>query len=197
MNIKTIAPKSGASFKIKKGEYLKVICPDGEQVSDMVAFNADNTSEYMFNGKTFDYEESIFLTKGNSLYSNESNKMFEIIEDTCGTHDYLLAPCCNRTMEHFYQDFSDGPSCRKNLYKNLKRYDISNNHIPVAFNIFMNVPVSKNGAISVEPPLAKPGDYIILQAHMDCIVALTACSAASSNNGSYKPIQFQIRSKLK
>ena len=109
----------------------------------------------------------------------------------------MVLQTCSHTIEHLYQDFSDGPSCRKNLYENLKRYDISNIHIPVAFNIFMNVTVTKNGAISVEPPLAKPGDYIILQAHMDCIVALTACSATSSNNGSFKPIQFQIMSNLK
>lgn len=143
MNINTIPPKSGASFKIRKGMFLKVICSEGEQVSDMVAFNADNISEYMFNGKTFDYEENIYLTKGNFLYSNESNKMFEIIEDTCGKHDYLLAPCCSRTMEHFYQDFSDGPSCRKNLYENLKQNGIAIDNIPTAFNIFMNVPWQK------------------------------------------------------
>lgn len=190
--IKTIPPRNGASFRVEKGAYLKVICPEGEQVSDMVAFNANDHSEYMFNGKTFDYEETLFLTKGNALYTNESNKMFEIVEDTCGTHDFLLAPCCKRTMEHFYDDYSDGPSCRKNLYENLKKYGIAINQIPTAFNIFMNVPISKSGAISVEAPLAKPGDYIILKSLMDSIVGLTACSAASSNNGSYKAIQYQI-----
>jgi len=56
----------------------------------------------------------------------------------------------------------------------------------------MNVSVKENGKIKVEPPLSRAGDYIILKAEMDLIVALTACSAELSNNGSFKPIDVEI-----
>lgn len=36
------------------------------------------------------------------------------------------------------------------------------------------------GAITVKAPLSKAGDYIVLVAEMDLIVALTACSAQGS-----------------
>ena len=39
----------------------------------------------------------------------------------------------------------------------------------------MNIPVATDGAVSFEPPVSKPGDYVELRAEMDCIVAFSAC----------------------
>jgi len=48
----------------------------------------------------------------------------------------------------------------------------------------------KTGKIQVLPPKSKSGDYIIIEAQMDLIVGMTACSAGMSNNFSFKPIGF-------
>jgi len=56
----------------------------------------------------------------------------------------------------------------------------------------MNVQFAADGKLSVDPPLSKAGDYVLFQAQMDLIVALTACSAEDSNNGSFKPIHYEI-----
>lgn len=191
---KIIPPRSAESFEIKKGQELKVICIEDQQVADLLAYNAVDRSEVLSNGKTFDYAETIALTTGSILYSNMSNPMLEIIEDTCGVHDFLLAPCCPKTMEIFYGIEEDVPTCRDNLYNVLKHKGIDRWQIPTAFNIFMNVPVGKNGKLKVMPPTAKAGDYIIFRAHMDLLIGLTACSASASNNGSYKPIGYAISS---
>lgn len=191
-NVVNIPPQSGVAFKIKKGQFLKVICPEGGQVADMTAHNADNFLEVLSNGKTLDYEETLRLTEGNTLYSNMSNPMMEIIEDTCGVHDFLLAPCCEKTMKHFYGMEGENPNCADNLYNALKKYEIEKSSIPTAFNIFMNVVVSEDLKISVEPPLAKPGDYIIFKAAMDMIIGLTSCSAGASNGYAYKEIQYMV-----
>jgi uncharacterized protein YcgI (DUF1989 family) len=50
---------------------------------------------------------------------------------------------------------------------------------------------SSTGKISVLPPKSKAGDYVILEAKMDLIVGMTACSAEMSNNYSFKPIGYQ------
>ena len=36
-----IAPRSGVAFKLRKGQTLKVVDPNGEQVCDLLAFSAD------------------------------------------------------------------------------------------------------------------------------------------------------------
>ena len=40
--------------------------------------------------------------------------------------------------------------------------------------------------------MTAPGDRIVLRAEMDLIVGLTACSAAASNGGVYKPIDWSV-----
>jgi uncharacterized protein YcgI (DUF1989 family) len=57
----------------------------------------------------------------------------------------------------------------------------------------MNVSVdAESGKVAVLPPKSKAGDYIIIEARMDLIVGLTACSAEMSNNYAFKPIGYEI-----
>lgn len=190
--IQKIEKQTGTSFLLKKGQRLKVIDPLGEQVSDMVLFNAEDVREKISSGKSLDFEETILLTSGNFLWSNRSNKMMKILEDTNGRNDFLLAPCSPETFHIMYGHKGYHPSCFENLYINLKRYNIEPDDVPTAFNIFMNVQFQPNGKLSVLPPLSKAGDYVLFEAQMDLIVALTACSAEDSNGGSFKPIHYQI-----
>ena len=190
--MQVIKKQSGAAFKLKKGQKLKVIDAEGEQVSDMVLFNAKDRREKLSSGKTLDFEESILISSGNFLWSNRSNKMAEILEDTNGRNDFLLAPCSPETFEVMYDYDGYHPSCFENLYTSLEKYEIQPDDIPTAFNIFMNVQFDEKGKISVDPPLSKAGDYVLFEAKMDLIVALTACSAEDSNNGSFKPIHYEI-----
>ncbi len=188
-----IPPQSGSAFQLKKGEYLKVIDPMGQQVSDLVCFNADDKKEWLSAGKTLDYANTIYLSKGHKLYSNRSNVMLEIVEDTNGKNDFLLAPCSKETFEIIYNHEGYHPSCHENLYSNLQAYGIGPDDIPVAFNVFMNVNVKIDGSFTVDPPTSKAGDYVLFRAHMDLIVGITACSAGQSNNFNYKPIDYLIK----
>lgn len=189
---KKIPEQSGTAFQLKKGEYLKVIDPKGQQVSDMVLFNANDPREKLSSGKSLDFEENIFLTTGNQLWSNRSQPMMKIVEDTNGRNDFLLAPCSPETFKIMYEYEGYHPSCFENLYTNLAPFGITPDQIPNAFNIFMNVQVKEDGQISVEPPLSKAGDFILFEAKMDLIVGLTACSAEDSNGGTFKPIHFEV-----
>jgi len=187
-----IKKQSGVAFKMNKGQLLKVIDPRGKQVSDMVLFNTADKREKLSSGKTMDYEESILISKANYLWSNRSNKMMEILEDTNGRNDFLLAPCSPETFKIMYRNDEYHPSCFENLYTNLEKFDIEPDDIPTAFNIFMNVQFDQYGKISVKPPQSKAGDYLLFEAKMDLIVGLTACSAEDSNGGSFKPIHYEI-----
>ena len=190
--IKIIKKQTGVAFTLKRGQMLKVIDPQGEQVSDMVLFNANDIKEKISSGKTFDFEESILLSRGNTLWSNRSKKMMEITEDTNGRNDFLLAPCSPETFKIMYDYTGYHPSCFENLYTNLQPFGITPDDIPTAFNVFMNVQFDPMGKLAVDPPTSKPNDYVVFLALMDLIVGLTACSAEDSNNGSFKPIHYEI-----
>ena len=189
----TIPPRSGASFTLSRGQTLTVVDPEGGQVSDLLAFNADDVREVISNGRTFDYEETIRLTTGAKLWSNRSNVMLEIIEDEVGVHDFLLTPCSEATFEHFYPDKPVHRGCFGNLAEALAPYGIEPDAIPCAFNVFMNVPVDqRSGRVEVLPPLSKAGQGTSFRAEMDLVIGLTACSAYASNGGSFKPIAYRI-----
>tara|TARA_R110002124_G_scaffold254044_2_gene419465 strand:- start:3545 stop:4120 length:576 start_codon:yes stop_codon:yes gene_type:complete len=190
--MKKISKQSGTGFILKKGQKLKVTDIEGEQVSDMVLFNAHDIREKISSGKTLDFEESLLLTTGNFIWSNRSNKMMKILQDTNGRNDFLLAPCSPETFKIMYDQEEYHPSCFENLYVNLKKYNIEPDDIPTAFNIFMNVQFSDDGKLSVDPPLSKAGDYVLFEALTDLIVGLTACSAEQSNGGSFKPIGYEV-----
>lgn len=190
--IRIIAPQSGVAFELKKGDLLTVIDPLGEQVSDMVIFNREDTKEKISAGKSMDFEETILLTKGNFLWSNRSRKMMEILEDTNGRNDFLLAPCSPETFKIMYNNPEYHPSCLDNLHRSLTSYGIDLDDIPTAFNIFMNVQFDPSGKLEVLPPTSKPGDLIRFRAEMDLIVSLTACSAEDSNGGTFKPIHYIV-----
>ncbi len=193
MSVAEIAPRSGTAFRLAQGQVLKVIDPQGMQVSDLLAFAAADIREVISAGRTFDYEETIRLTSGNILWSNRSNPLLTIVEDTVGRHDFLLTPCSEATFRHFYPDEPVHRGCFGNLAEALAPYGVEPDMIPVAFNVFMNVPVDgTTGRLEVLPPTSQAGDYIRLRAERDLVIGLTACSAGASNGGSFKPIHYEI-----
>ncbi len=187
-----IAPRSGVAFTLNRGQQLKVIDPQGEQVSDLLAFSRDDTREAISSGRSLDYASKLFLSTGDLLYSNRSRVMLRIGEDRVGRHDFLLTPCSADTFRIIYGDTEPHRGCFGNLAAALEPYRITPDEIPCAFNVFMNVVVSDSGALTVEPPRSRAGDYTIFTAEMDLIIGLTACSALQSNNYSFKPIHYEI-----
>jgi uncharacterized protein YcgI (DUF1989 family) len=188
-----IPSRTGTAFILKKGQCLTVIDPEGVQVSDLLAFSLSDPREVISNGRTLDYASKLFLTTGDPLYSNRSNIMMKIVEDTCGRHDFLLTPCSKDTFRIIYGDEDPHQGCFGNLAGALAKYGIEPDQIPCAFNCFMNVPIDgKTGTFTVEPPLSKPGDHIDFVAEMDLVIGMTACSALQSNGGSFKPIHYRV-----
>jgi uncharacterized protein YcgI (DUF1989 family) len=191
--LNVIPPRSGVAFTLNKGQQLKVTDIQGEQVSDFICYNRHDKAEYLSSGRTIDYADTIFLTQGHAFYSNRSNIMFRMVEDTVGRHDFLLTPCSADTFRIIYGHEQPHRGCFGNLCEALQAYSIGPDEIPICFNIFMHVAVDGgSGKIAVRPPKSKAGDYVILEAEMDLIVGLTACSAEMSNNYSFKPIGYEL-----
>lgn len=188
-----IEPRTGVAFTLNKGDILTVTDPEGEQVADLLAFNRSDICEVISSGRTLDYASRLFLTTGDFLYSNRSNVMLEIISDDVGRHDFLLTPCSKDTFRIIYGDTNPHQGCLGNLAGALAPFGVTEDMIPIAFNCFMNVAVDGvTGSLSVEPPLSRAGNSIRFKALADLVIGLTACSAPQSNNGSFKPIQYDI-----
>jgi uncharacterized protein len=189
-----LEPQTGAAFLLEQGARLAVIDPTGGQVSDLFCWSAAGHDEWLSSGRSLDYANTIYLTRGHVLYSNRSRPMLTITEDTCGRHDFSLTPCSQKTFDLLYPEHEGRyhPSCLENLSRSVAPYGIGPDRIATTFNIFMNVWSEPDGPLHISPPLSVAGDTFVVQAELDLIVGLTACSAEKSNRGVCKPIEYRV-----
>lgn len=66
------------------------------------------------------------------------------------------------------------------------KYGLEEKDIDTPFNIFMNTRVNVDGRVEVKAPLSQAGDYVLLQAETDLLVAVTACSVEESACNAYR-----------
>ena len=187
-----IPPQSGAAFIIEQGQSIRIIDVEGQQVADLFSFAKKDPGEVLSSGHTTDYNDKLFLSINDVLYSNLSKPMFTITADQVGRHFMLYAPCSQKMYEKSYGVTEAHPNCLDNLVTNLQKFGIKASQITVPLNIFMNIELSQKGEISIRPPRSKAGDFIELRAEMDLIVGVTACSAGKCNNFSWTPIDVEI-----
>ena len=94
-----IAAQTGVGFIVKAGEIIRVIDVEGGQVADLVCFALQNTVEHFSSGRTVDYNNKLFYSTGDVLYSNRSRPMLTIVNDEVGGHTCLYAPCSQEMFE--------------------------------------------------------------------------------------------------
>lgn len=181
---------SGKCIEVLAGQKITIIDIEGGQVVDFFAECKDNPETFLSTGVTIDCNESLRLSVGNHIYSNLYHPMLEVIYDDVKEHD-LLHPCCRPEMyDFFYKNGKGHPNCLDNINHSL------NEKRPIIHpvNIFMRTKVNTDGSISVERPLSKAGDKIILKAEMDMRLGIAACSVSESecNSGKNSPIKVVI-----
>jgi uncharacterized protein YcgI (DUF1989 family) len=170
----TIAPAGQFATEMRKGQVLRIIDVEGQQVADLVTFNIRNVSEKLSIVNTVNLNKQVFPRVGYVLYSDEANAMMTIIGDTCGVHDVLAGSCSRFTNEHRY-GVKDTKNCRDNLAEALKPWGIDWKDVPFSLNAFMNCPIGQDGSWSIQVPKSKAGDYIDFRAEMDLIAAFSNC----------------------
>ena len=190
-------PQTGTGLRLPKGATLTLVDPCGEQVSDLFLFADDGVErgdEWFSGGRTTDYANSIYVGPGGRLWSNRSRVLATIVEDTVGVHDLTLTPCSQDTFDILYPDLggAEHPSCFANLVGAFQAYGISPDRISTTLNVFMDVWTDLDGELHIDPPPTVPGDRFAVQAEVDLLVGITACSAEKSNNGRCTPIDYRV-----
>lgn len=188
-----IAPHSGVAFLLDRGQTLRVIDPEGRQVADLYSVNREDRREQLSSGRSIDYADTLYLSTGHILYSSRENPMWTIGRDDVGRHDLVLTPCSPTMYRRLRGDDGTHPSCFENLRVPMGAFGVERDEIGSTFNIFMDVRFDPDtGKMTIAPPASRAGDMIELRAEQDMIVGLTACSSEVTNDGSLKPIDFEI-----
>jgi uncharacterized protein YcgI (DUF1989 family) len=187
-----ITAGGGAGLRLKRGEQLRVTDIEGGQTGDLVAFSADGRHR-LSSGRTFDYGGKIYVSTGDVLWSDRSERMLTIVADDVGKHDLLYAPCSIEMYRLQYGVTEYHANCYDNLCSAFRELGIEPEPLPSSLNFFMNADVKPDGHLSFLPPRTRAGAAITLRAEMDLLIALTSCPASTCNAGApIRPLAFEV-----
>ena len=161
---------------VPAGGLLEIVNVEGCQICDFFAFRADDVGEFVSPAHTRAELMRLTLGAGDRLVSVRRAPMFEIVEDTVGSHD-MIFPACDPPRYRLGFGLDDHRSCRANLAEAMADRGIAYEHLPDPINFFQNTPVGAGGAIAYgAASLAGPGDRVVLRALVDVIAVASACA---------------------
>ena len=194
-----IPARTGRAFRVARGEVLRVHCPDGPQVADLIVFNADDPREKFWQARTRVVHGG-HLAVGGQLWSIPpwTRPMMTLITDTvvhgdlpdgARSHDLLFCRCDARLYELIHK--RAGPNCNDNLVAAIAPFGLGPGDVHDPFNVFMTTGLNRSGKPFYLPSDARQGDHVDLLAEMNALVAISACPGGSSGKQSL-PLEVQI-----
>ena len=187
-----IPEKSGAAFELEAGERFDVIDPEGRQVADLVAFNADDPEERFSTKYSYRRNGKLRPSTGDALYTSEGREILTFVEDDCGIHDLLYAPCNHWVLSDYYDQENEN-GCRGNLTEALEAFGIGEQLVHSTLNVFMKSSVDDQTEIRIDEPQSDPGDTVTFETEQNCTVAVSSCAGESVvNAGDTNPIDIRV-----
>ncbi|MDH3690460.1 MAG: urea carboxylase-associated family protein [Gammaproteobacteria bacterium] len=182
----------GRSVRIDRGQRVRVIDVEGAQVGDLFAMCIVDHHEYLSPAVTRLVNHCLFPRVEQKFYTNRHRPILSFLEDhSPGFHDMLFAPCDARLYQE--RGFTDPhPNCRDNYARTAQQAGVQHDIVPDPVNLFQNTPVNADHTLSLNTTATKPGDFVILEAEMDMILVLTACSSERINDGTSTPLRIEI-----
>lgn len=170
-----IPARRGKAVRLAKGQRIKMINTHGTQVVDTWAFTAEDLHEFMSMEHTRPHIGKIIPAAGDIMYSNRRRPILTFLEDSSpGIHDTIIA-ACDRHRYKFLGVEGHHDNCEDNLFAAMQELGLTPPEVPSPLNMWMNIPVKPDHSIGWEAPVCKPGDYVVLRAEMDVVMAFSAC----------------------
>ncbi|MNQ41827.1 hypothetical protein D3C85_555160 [compost metagenome] len=185
--------RRGVAITLERGQVVRVINTYGKQVVDTWAFNRADLHEAM----SMEHCRASWLRVnprvGDTLITNRRRPILALVEDTSpGVHDTLIAACDpSRYQQLGVSGHHD--SCNENLFLALDAIGLVVEETPSPLNLFMNVPLSRDGRIEFAEPVSEPGQYIELRAEMALVLVLSACPQDITAVNGMKPMDVHYK----
>lgn len=190
--MQSIAARHGAAFEVREGERIQIVDQEGKQTAILVAFKKDDHSEWASTTHTSEGLGSIMLRLNGHIVSNRRNWMLRLEEDMVGRHDMLMPACDGRRYLDYY-GLPDHANCQDNLTTALAEHGVPYDRLPDPFNFFMHVAILGDGTVEVREPLSEAGDFVVLRALTDLVVAISACPNERNAQNDRTPSDLLVR----
>lgn len=179
-----IPARDAVAFKVPAGGILRLSVTHGPQVADLNVWNASNPSERFYSSKTRQIH-STHLSTGDSLWSCfpyvrplltilADTVAYGFDDDSAGVHD-VIGSRCDPYTHKFMTGETVNDTCHSNLVRAVKPFGLSESDVHDVLNVFMCTGFTQNGVYFTKPSPARKGDYVEFFAHVDSLVAISAC----------------------
>jgi len=182
------------SVKLHRGQTLRVIDLEGEQVVDLVAFSAHDKREKLSCAYSNMLNSTWKLTQGHTIYSNRANPLLFLKEDRVGLH-YSGGGFCTDEVNYIRFKVRNTRNCADNLTRALKHFGIQREDLgfDCCFNIFMNLTFQQDGSMKLAEPLSRARDYVDLRAEMDILIGISNCPQDRNPCNAFKPTPTRVQ----
>lgn len=178
---------------VKKGQTIRIIDSYGQQAIDTLFYKADDFAERYSSQDTMREQGGAYISQGTKLVSNEGNVMLIVVDDTSGRHDTNAGCCsCESNTVRFGHQTKYLHSCRENFIMELARHGMTKRDIAANINFFMNVPISPNGAMTIDDGISSPGDYVEMVAEMDVLCVISNCPQINNPCNGFDPTPIRV-----
>ena len=179
------------SFRVRRGEALRLINKSGKEQISAQIWNACDTSERFNAGDTVKLQWSALLGRGKLLYSDMGRVLASIIDDsTDGRHDAISGGSTYLTNQARYGDRPFRNS-RDNFCLAAAKLGLARRDVHPAISFFARVQTDQGGGLTWLAGGA-PGDYVDLRAELDLIVALSNCPHPLNPALQYAPGPIEV-----
>jgi uncharacterized protein YcgI (DUF1989 family) len=146
----------------------------GHQVVDLIAFRSEDLSERLSTSHTIASLARRWPGVGQRYLSNRRTPLLEVVEDTVGAHDLVIAAC---DPWRYRYDFGveSHRSCSDNFLEAFGAYQLQRHELPNPVNLFQRMSYREDGSVQFELSPAQAGDYVRLRALVPLLVGLSAC----------------------
>lgn len=187
-----VGPADAKAYELAAGEYVQIEDIQGCQVSDFLAFHRARPGAGISTAVTRALVDGAFPLPGQHLHDADGNALLELVEDTVGRHD-TFGIACNR---EYYEalGYPGHVNCTDNFNRELAAFGYAPRRFWEPVNFFFNTKVGEDGrVIEIEPALSKAGDYVLLRAETDLVVASSACPDDLYPSNGFDPTDVMVR----
>jgi len=178
---------------VRKGQTLIIIDSYGQQAIDTIFYNAQDFGERYSNQDTMRENGLAYIGAGARIVSSEGRVMLTVTHDSAGRHDTCAGCCsCESNAVRFGQDTRHLHACRENFILELARHGMTKRDIVPNINFFMNVPISPNGAMTIDDGISRPGDRVELRAEMDVLCVISNCPQINNPCNGFDPTPIRV-----
>lgn len=185
----------GRAVLLDAGQRVTIVDVEGQQVGDVFAFSRDDVREYHSASHTRAHVNRLFPAVGEQFVTSRRRPILTLVEDASPRRHDMLIAACDPARYAALAAPADHASCARNMHDALATVGLSTEIVPQPINIFMDIPVGQDGALTWETSTSRPGDSITFQAEIDCAFVVSACpqDVVDINAGAPTPLRLLIQ----